>query len=790
MKWDTKASVDFLQNWSLNGPWAVTSIPVDRGGKLDGRLFYPGDEDKLTAFLERAGKDERNIYFSVNPVIPGEFRNKASREGIHYVTHFHVDLDPRAGEELADEQERILKLIESLPTGIPEPTWVIFSGGGYQLYWELSEPIEINGELEAAERAKLYNLQLEVMLKGDNCHNVDRIMRLPGTINVPDKKKIKKGRSKALAHVVKHNPENIYPLAKFTPAAQVNVDTGFGSTIKVEISSNLERAGSIDDIKLWASELGTAIPDWLQILIVQGTDPDDPNKYPSRSEALFACICGLARAKLSDSQIYAIITDPDWGIAASVIDKGSGMERYAKRQIERGREFIKSPELLELNERHAVISVFGGKCVVVQEIWDPTLKRYDLVKQSFGDFKNRYMNRKVSLGSDSQGKEKFAPLGKWWLEHPDRRQYTNIVFSPKGEISDAYNLWRGFAYEALPTGSCDLYLEHMKDVICSGNQTFFEYLLNWMARAVQHPDRAGETAIILRGRQGTGKSVLVKNFGALFGRHFLQVSDPKHLVGSFNQHLRGCIVLFGDEAFFAGDKKHEGVLKTLVTEEFFMAEAKGYDAEATPNYLHLLMASNSDWVIPAGMEERRFFVLDVNETKMQNTSYFKALNDQMINGGREALLHLLKTRDISDFNHRKIPQTEALTEQKQLSMGPEFEWWYDKLVQGSLLPEDRGAWRGAATLNALFQNYAVYLRDLGVYRKQTKTVLGRFLKKVCPGACPHHRLVNWPNEDGTQSKQYVWEFPELSVLREYWDQRYFEGEWPEEVLPHVEGEPF
>ena len=72
---------------------------------------------------------------------------------------------------------------------------VVFSGGGYQAFWKLETPISINGDLGRAEDAKRYNQQLELLFGGDNCHNVDRIMRLPGTVNVPDERKRTKGRT-------------------------------------------------------------------------------------------------------------------------------------------------------------------------------------------------------------------------------------------------------------------------------------------------------------------------------------------------------------------------------------------------------------------------------------------------------------------------------------------------------------------------------------------------------------------------------------------------------------------
>ena len=53
--------------------------------------------------------------------------------------------------------------------------------------------------------------------------------------------------------------------------------------------------------------------------------------------------------------------------------------------------------------------------------------------------------------------------------------------------------------------------------------------------------------------------------------------NAKHLVGHFNAHLQHCSVLFADEAFFAGDRSHESVLKGLITEETLLIEPKGVD---------------------------------------------------------------------------------------------------------------------------------------------------------------------------------------------------------------------
>jgi hypothetical protein len=71
-----------------------------------------------------------------------------------------------------------------------------------------------------------------------------------------------------------------------------------------------------------------------------------------------------------------------------------------------------------------------------------------------------------------------------------------------------------------------------------------------MARAVQAPGEQAEIAVVLRGGRGVGKTFAVEQFGTLFKPRFLSISNAKHFVGNFNQHLESTILLLADEAFY------------------------------------------------------------------------------------------------------------------------------------------------------------------------------------------------------------------------------------------------
>jgi Mesyanzhinovviridae DNA primase len=731
-------AISFLSAFHPARYWVLTSITVDKK-HIETATFDPrvDVEPAREWVLKHNGK--RNLYFTVNlPAAP--LAKKAQKSDIAAAVFLHVDIDARVGEPPADEFERIRKLLVAFT---PKPTFVVFSGGGYQAFWRLRTPI-----VDDPTRVEPYNRQLELLLGGDNCWNVDRVMRLPGTTNLPDAKKVERGRTPTQAEVYSYAPEASYELGAFTPIRAQEAATG---AREVVVPDAVKRLGSVDELSQWR------VPDRVKVVVVQGHDPDNPKQGDnSRSAWLFDVCCQLVRAGVPDETIFSVVTDPDFGISTSVVDKGNHARKYALRQIARAHDEVEDPNLRRMNEKFVVIGNMGGKCKVVEEVYDAALRRPRLTKQSFADFKNRYANEYVEVGD-----KKRMQLGNWWLTHPKRRQYDYLVFSPSGEVPNAYNLWQGFGCAPVPGDRHEPFLAHVLDNICAGNETHYAYLIGWMARAVQKPDAPGETAVVLRGKSGTGKSFYAKWFGSLWGRHFVHVSDAKHLVGSFNAHLRDCVLLFGDEAFFAGDKKHESVLKTLITEESMIIEHKGVDAEVGPNFIHLILASNSEWVVPMGAAERRFFVLDVGEGHQRDIGYFRNIADAMGHGGREALLHHLMTYDLGGYDVRRVPATRALLEQKMHSLGPMQEWWLERLQNGRL--------EQTVPCDELVSDYVRACVQYNVSRRGSTIKLGMFLRSVCPAGYPQR--VRSPN--GIRGYNYV--FPPLDELREHWDSLYGDG---------------
>ena len=386
------------------------------------------------------------------------------------------------------------------------------------------------------------------------------------------------------------------------------------------------------------------------------------------------------------------------------------------------------PEIRKLNNELAVVPV-GSKILILREEVDPNFpdnKIISLYRPS--EMTTLYAN--LTIPANVNGNIKQVPVFKLWLENKTRRTLKGIVFDPDDERIDYYNLYSGLA--VVPKKGCWKKLKkHILENICQGNKNIFNYVIAWMADAIQNPSKRPGVAIVLRGRQGCGKGIFVNTFGQLFGQHFIRLDDSGQLLGQFNFHLKDKLIIFADEAFWAGDQKSEGKIKGLITEPTLQIEGKFKDSFSIKNHTRLMIASNSEWTCPAGLEERRFCVLDVGEKHMQDQKYFGAIVEEINSGGLEAFLHDLVKFDLSGINLNDFPKTDALLEQKIHSMDSVEQFYFNVLKTGDL--NNKGDWNnGLVKCKVLQKRYVDSSKDIGVTRRASETAFGIKLKKLCP----------------------------------------------------------
>jgi hypothetical protein len=289
--------------------------------------------------------------------------------------------------------------------------------------------------------------------------------------------------------------------------------------------------------------------------------------------------------------------------------------------------------------------------------------------------------------------KKPVKVSQRWFNWEDRRQYLHrgAVFEPGGPLAipnDMLNLWRGFGIER-KEGNWSLLRSHILDVVCSGRQDHYDYLVKWMAYAVQRPSEPIGVAVAFRGAQGAGKGIVARTFGKFFGKHFSHIANGDQLAGRFNASLGTSCAVFLDEALWAADKKGEGVLKALITEPKLQLEAKFKDPIMVENRLRIIVASNNDWIAPIGIGDRRWFILDVANTYAgtEHREYWDALYAEIDNGGAAAMFHDLLDMDLREFDVRAVPHTAAKAQQQAHSLNGTEAWLYHVLQEGAISQE-------------------------------------------------------------------------------------------------------
>ena len=203
-------AAEFLGWLRPGGPWVLTAIDPNKEEDEEGQIetITASDAAAVRKFVA-ANNGWRNLYYSLNPTRTA-MRKKTAKTDIASIEFLHADLDPKENETSEAAKARYLKALEACE---PRPAAITDSGNGIQSLWRLAELIELakpvtrrndKGEIkkefpsETAAIIKNVEARAKAMMEAlgavGGTQNIDRILRLPGTVNLPNKTKIAKGR--------------------------------------------------------------------------------------------------------------------------------------------------------------------------------------------------------------------------------------------------------------------------------------------------------------------------------------------------------------------------------------------------------------------------------------------------------------------------------------------------------------------------------------------------------------------------------------------------------------------
>jgi hypothetical protein len=219
-------AIDFLNLLRPAGPWQLSAINPNVNNDI--KTVTATTVGQARSFIDRYNGDH-NLYYAPNPVRAKD--KKASKTEVSAIEFLLADLDPNEGEAPEDAKLRFLGGLRSF---VPAPVFVVDSGNGVQVLWRLKQPIPLpapvmvtdaDGKTKPALSPEAQTIVDDVEARAKaamerlgsiaGTQNIDRILRLPGTMNLPTKAKIKKGRKPCHSDLLAYNEVAGSELADF-----------------------------------------------------------------------------------------------------------------------------------------------------------------------------------------------------------------------------------------------------------------------------------------------------------------------------------------------------------------------------------------------------------------------------------------------------------------------------------------------------------------------------------------------------------------------------------------------
>ena len=363
-----------------------------------------------------------------------------------------------------------------------------------------------------------------------------------------------------------------------------------------------------------------------------------------------------------------------------------------------------------MNHMCWMISDHPGKIIYVVKKFNNELYKqpFTYVQKGQRDFVQYFQHihvpiKRIQAAGDGHT-VKNKNIAEIWCNHKDKKCYSQLCFNPNEnhDCSNNFNTYQGMYFSTrhcldyVETSGVDYIskarpiLNHIKEVWCAGRPREYEYVIKWLAHAILRPWVKMGVALVLVGSEGCGKSILVDAIGRIYGCHYNHITDMEDILGRFTGALSNSLLVFADEAFWAGCKSLSGKLKGMITEEKIRCEYKGFDSYYLDNFSNFIFASNNHMAVPAGENARRWVCLECNNMYAQKSGYFGDLHEAIYGNGHCGLMclvaYLALDVDLSSFVPSQFPKTALLRAQKENSYDSLESWWHHVLHRGYVVP--------------------------------------------------------------------------------------------------------
>lgn len=223
-------------------------------------------------------------------------------------------------------------------------------------------------------------------------------------------------------------------------------------------------------------------------------------------------------------------------------------------------------------------------------------------------------------------------LTEWYNKSNMNMNYLNNWFDDKHALTfhhydfippplfcppDVYNIWNGFKishinYEYDQTLKSNVlslfrsFISHLN----SNDKDATEFMIKHYAHIIQYPGQKNGICYVISGIQGSGKGTNDSFLRSIIGNYHIQITNPEHALGRFNDIFLGKISITFDETSSIELVKNNGILKTIITEPNLSIEEKGKKTFSSTSCCRIFINTNDQNPVKISDGERRMVILD------------------------------------------------------------------------------------------------------------------------------------------------------------------------------------
>jgi phage/plasmid-associated DNA primase len=276
----------------------------------------------------------------------------------------------------------------------------------------------------------------------------------------------------------------------------------------------------------------------------------------------------------------------------------------------------------------------------------------------------------------------FREYNQYMAKH--MRLYSQMDFNPNCKDPNVFNLFTGYKARLLKTFDSKKFRRiqnHIWKIICKKNMAKYTYLMQWIAHVLQHPgDRTGVVLFLQSEKQGSGKNTVFD----FISKYVIGENYSREIIGLGPLLEKHNTVLLGAKFMMINEARDNGgsfltnfdKLKSLITESTVWINPKNKDPFKGKNFLEIAISSQHENSLHIEESDRRYFCLDVDESRVGDKKYFTKLYKSFTD---EAGSHFL-TYATQAFGSKRVgvPVMTSLKEKMiQMSLPNPVKFIYD-----------------------------------------------------------------------------------------------------------------